>query len=122
MEINKEDYEKLKELEESLWRAETRFDNEYMNKVLAPDFFEFGRSGRTYKREETLSGARPQTINIKFPLKNFSITLIDTNVALVTYISEVMYEEMEVANRSSIWLKTATGWQIKFHQGTPTTI
>ena len=109
MEISKQDYEKLKELEESLWRAETRFDIEYMNKVLAPDFFEFGRSGRRYKREETLSGARPQAINIKFPLKNFEIALIETNVALVTYISEVMYEEMEVANRSSIWLKTATG-------------
>lgn len=121
MEINKDDFEKLKELEESLWRSETRFDQEYMDRVLAHDFFEFGRSGRRYKREETLSGARPQTINIKFPLKNFSITLIDTNVALVTYISEVMYEEMEVANRSSIWLKTPAGWQIKFHQGTPTT-
>lgn len=122
MEISNIDFEKLKELEESLWRPETRFDNDYMDKVLAPDFFEFGRSGRTYKREETLSGSRPQTINIKFPLKNFSITLIDTNVALVTYISEVMYEKMEVANRSSIWLKTTNGWQIKFHQGTPTTV
>ena len=121
MEISKIDFEKLKELEESLWLSETRFDYEYMDKVLASDFFEFGRSGRTYKREETLSGSRPQTINIKFPLRNFSIALIDTNVALVTYISEVMYEEMEVANRSSIWLKNADGWKIKFHQGTPTT-
>ena len=121
MELSKIDFEKLKELEESLWLSETRFDYEYMDKVLASDFFEFGRSGRTYKREETLSGSRPQTINIKFPLKNFSIALIDTNVALVTYISEVMYEKMEVANRSSIWLKNADGWKIKFHQGTPTT-
>lgn len=119
MKIQSIDYEKLKELEESLWRSETRFDNEYMNRTLAPDFFEFGRSGRVYKREETLNGARPQTINAKFPLKNFSITLIDTNVALVTYISEVMYDELEVANRSSLWAKTTDGWQIRFHQGTP---
>lgn len=122
MEISKIDFEKLKELKESLWRSETRFGYKYMDKVLAPDFFEFGRSGRTYKREETLSGSRPQTINIKFPLKNFSITLIDTNVALVTYISEVMYEKMEVANRNSIWLKSTDGWKIKFHQGTPTAV
>jgi hypothetical protein len=52
MRVNDSDYEKLKQLEESLWRSETRFDNEYMNRTLAPDFFEFGRSGRAYTREE----------------------------------------------------------------------
>jgi hypothetical protein len=112
------DYEKLKELEESLWRAETRFDQEYMNRILAPDFFEFGRSGRVYKRDESL-GAPSQEIKAKFPLKNFNVQMIDTNVALVTYVSEVDYDPVEMGNRSSIWLKTSTGWQLKFHQGTP---
>ena len=112
------DYEKLRELEESLWRIETRFNQEYMNKILASDFFEFGRSGRVYKREDTL-GASPEKIDIKFPLKNFKIHSIDTNVVLVTYISEVMYSELQIGNRSSIWSKTSEGWQLRFHQGTP---
>ena len=47
-------YDQLRQLEESLWRAQTRFDCEYMDIILAPDFFEFARSGRVYKREETL--------------------------------------------------------------------
>ncbi|MDO8497204.1 MAG: DUF4440 domain-containing protein [bacterium] len=119
MEISKEDFDKLRELEESLWRPETRFDNEYMNRVLAADFFEFGRSGHVYKREETL-GARQQPINIALPFNEFNIRLIDTDVALVTYLSEVQYDEKELGNRSSVWLKEDGEWKLKFHQGTPT--
>ncbi len=46
-------------------------------------------------------------------------SLIDSNVALVTYISEVKYEQTEIANRSSLWTRTDGRWQIRFHQGTP---
>lgn len=59
------DLEKLKQLEESLWIAETRFDIEYMEKILAPTFFEFGRSGRRYERNDTLHGVRNQRIKAK---------------------------------------------------------
>lgn len=121
MKINDTDYNILKSLEETLWRAETRFNYDYMDKVLAPDFFEFGRSGRTYTRADTLNISQPQEIKVTLPLKNFAITLLDNNIALVTYASEVMYEKMEISNRSSIWLKSEAGWQITFHQGTPTT-
>ena len=110
------DFDKLRELEESLWRAETRFDPEYMNRVLSPDFSEFGRSGRIYRREEIM--AMP-TQDIRATLKDLSVQLIDSNVALVTYISEVKYEQTEIANRSSLWTRTDGRWQIRFHQGTP---
>ena len=119
MELNQTDYEKLRELEESLWRSKTRFDLEYMDKVLANDFFEYGRSGRIYQREDTL-GAPVQEIIAKLPLRNFNARLIDNNVAQITYISEVTdHGIIEVGNRSSIWSKTAAGWQLRFHQGTP---
>ena len=107
----------LRDLEESLWRSETRFDRAYMEEVLAPDFFEFGRSGRRYAREDTLSVPREAVISAT--LKDFKIHEIAPDVILVTYISEVMYESLEVSNRSSLWVKIPTGWQIKFHQGTP---
>ena len=35
------DYERLRLLEDSLWRAETRFDRDYMERILDPDFSEF---------------------------------------------------------------------------------
>src|SRR3954453_1752089 len=46
---------RLRELEESLWRPETRYDLAYMRRVLTPDFLEFGRSGRVYRLEDTLA-------------------------------------------------------------------
>jgi hypothetical protein len=113
------DYTDLEKLEESLWIADTRFDYEYMDNLMADDFFEFGRSGRIYSKAESLSAKR-QEIRSKIPLKNFKVHEINENVVLVTYVSEVDYGEIEIGNRSSLWLKTKDGWKLKFHQGTPT--
>lgn len=119
--MNKEDGDNLKNLEESLWRSETRFDDAYMDQLLAPDFFEFGRSGRIYQREDTI-GVPPQDIDAKLPLRDFQIHPIDQDTVLATYVSEVIYgEETEVANRSSLWSKSGGAWRLRFHQGTPVT-
>jgi hypothetical protein len=112
------DFEQLRELEESLWRAVTRFDREYVEQVLAEDFFEFGRSGRVYRREEILAMPR-QEIRAQLPLQDFTVHRLSDEVALVTYRSEVTYQEVEISNRSSIWSRTPTGWKLRFHQGTP---
>jgi len=121
MPLTQQETQQLQTLEESLWIPETRFDNEYMNSILAPDFFEFGRSGKKYKREETLS-APMQEIPAVLPLKDFKIYSITDDVVLITYVNEVQYEELEVGNRSSLWLRTPEGWKLKFHQGTPTSL
>ena len=83
-----------------------------MNRLLSLDFFEFGLSGRIYHREETLS-IPLQEINARLPLKDFSVYVVDTNVFLVTYVSEVMYDKLEMGNRSSLWLKNTCGLEIK---------
>jgi len=118
-EITDGDYQQLRELEESLWRAERRFDRDYMDATLAPDFFEFGRSGRVYDRSDSLdveSGA----IHATLPLPQFAARLIARDVVLVTYVSEVTYGgALERANRSSLWSRHASGWRLRFHQGTP---
>jgi hypothetical protein len=43
---------------------------------------------------------------------------IAQGVGLVTYVSEVLYEELEIGNRSSLWTRSPKGWQLRFHQGT----
>jgi hypothetical protein len=110
--------ETFRALEESLWRSETRFDPEYMERILSPDFLEFGRSGRVFTREEILQTPYME-VRCKLPLHNFKVHALSQEIVLTTYISEVLYEEWEYANRSSIWMKTKLGWQIRFHQGTP---
>ena len=119
MALDNSDIEKLHELEESLWKSETRFNEEYMRTIMAKDFFEFGRSGKIYSIDESLT-ASYQEIGAKLPLKDFAIHEIDEKVVLITYISEVQYGEIEIGNRSSLWLKNEDGWKLKFHQGTPT--
>ena len=91
----------------------------YMDNILAEDFVEFGRSGRTYTRQQTLSVPGGGEIDARLPLKNFAVTRMTEDVYLVTYVSEVQHDVLEVANRSSIWHITSTGWKLRFHQGTP---
>jgi DNA-binding MarR family transcriptional regulator len=107
----------LRTLEESMWRAETRFDPDHMERLLSPEFFEFGRSGRIYTREEII-GMRGGAVPVIFPLLDFKVTAIDPQVALVTYVSEVRRNGVERGNRSSLWRKTPAGWEMTFHQGT----
>lgn len=109
--------DELIDLEHALWRAETRFDDEFMEGVLADDFGEFGRSGRVYARGETL--AVPGE-SIDAHLRDLEVDLIADDVALVTYVSEVRHEALELSNRSSLWVKRDGRWLLRFHQGTPT--
>ncbi|MGD1147276.1 MAG: nuclear transport factor 2 family protein [Thermoanaerobaculaceae bacterium] len=119
MKISAEDQAALQLLEESLWREDTRFDSTLMASVFAPDFFEFGRSGRIYGRTEML-GATRQPIQAVLPLPDLSIRLLNEVTAQVTYNSVVMScGKNEYGRRSSIWSKSSNGWGLRFHQGTP---
>ncbi len=111
----------IRRLEESLWIAETRFNVSLMDEVFAQDFFEFGRSGRTYDRADMLIEAEPgQDIKSTIPLLNFHARHLSPDVVQVTYVSEVLYgDKIERANRSSIWSRHGDGWKLRFHQGTP---
>jgi hypothetical protein len=121
MELSEQDYSNLKRLEEDLWREETRFDRTWMNSVLAPDFFEFGRSGRIYSRDDCLIGSRAP-IDAVLPLPDFQARLVHPDIAQVTYNSAVRYDGIvQHARRSSLWSRTLDGWQLRFHQGTPFT-
>ena len=119
IDLTQEEREALRKLEEELWREETRFDQRRMREIIAEDFFEFGRSGRVYRREDTLAIAR-QPIDTVLPLPDFQARLLAPDVAQVTYNSAVSYNGVvHHARRSSIWSRAGSGWQIRFHQGTP---
>ena len=114
--------ETLRQLEESLWRAETRFDRSHMEQILAEDFCEFGRSGRTYGRAEVLPApGETGEIDATLPLPGFQVRVLSAEIAQVIYVSGVRHgDTVETGNRSSIWRREAAGWRLCFHQGTPT--
>jgi len=121
MELSRDDRARLQRLEEELWREATRFDRARMEQLLAPDFVEFGRSGRRYRREDTLAAA-PGPIRAVLPLPDFAVRLLAPDVAQVTYRSVVTYDgETQYGRRSSLWSRVpdGEGWVLRFHQGTP---
>jgi len=108
----------LPALEHSLWRTETRHDRALMEQTFAPDFHEFGRSGRRYTRDELLPNS--ETHDIDATLHALAVTDLTPTIALVTYRSELRRPTgTEWSNRASVWDKTSGRWQIRFHQGTP---
>ena len=109
------DLERLQPLEESLWRTSTRFDAAHMDRLLHPDFLEFGRSGRTYTRSECLAMERTE---MDAELRDFVVHRVDDNTALVTYVSVVRHTTVQMGHRSSLWVWRDDRWQLRFHQGT----
>lgn len=119
MELSSKETRDLELLEEGLWRPDVRFDRKRMDRLLAPDFLEIGRSGRVYRRAEILD-TPAQPIIAKLPLMDFKARLLNANLAQVTYVSTVTYQGVDERSiRSSRWSRTKSGWQLRFHQGTP---
>ena len=117
--LSPEDAAELVRLEQAMWRAETRFDPAFQARHFAPDFVEFGRSGRVYDRAQALAQpARP--IDCQLPLPNLAVRAIDVASALVTYDSVVRGPQgVAHAHRASLWTRGPQGWALRFHQGTP---
>ncbi len=102
MKPNDPDWEELRALEQSLWRAETRFDRPLMGKTFADDFYEIGRSGRIHTRQDCLD-LTPDPIDALLPPANFRVRLISADVAQVTYTSHVTYGGVvQRGHRSSV--------------------
>ncbi|HKA44842.1 MAG TPA: DUF4440 domain-containing protein [Burkholderiales bacterium] len=84
---------------------------------------EFGRSGRRYSRSEILAefsgpGAALEAVHVE----QFELAELGRGAALLTYLSAHKSPTGELYRRtlrSSLWLETETGWQMRFHQGTP---
>lgn len=110
----------LQRLEEGLWRPETRFDEQWMRRVLHPEFLEIGRSGRVYDLAATLA-APAEPFETDLPLPGFTAVEVTAGVVLVNYVSRVRRAGAEGlrARRGSLWLRDESGWRLRFHQGTP---
>lgn len=108
----------LEHLEEGLW-LETRFDPEWMDRILHPDFTEIGMSGQVHSRDATVE-TPPIDLEVSLPHESYRLELIDEDVALVRYVSHDTYDGVERrARRTSVWVNTNEGWRLRFHQGTP---
>ena len=97
----------FRQLEESLWRNESR------ESILSSDFTEFCRFGDVYDRDHLLKS--DGAAEIEFPFERFDAERLTDDVVLVTYENVVNGER---ARRSSIWVAEDGSWKLRFMQAT----
>lgn len=113
----------LRELECELHQPKCRSDRERLAQLFDPNFKEFGRSGASYTRDDMLMLLPTEQQAPKIHAQDFALHKLSDSIALLTYRSAHVNTSGELfrhTNRSSIWRLNSTGWQIVFHQGTPT--
>ncbi len=82
-----------------------------LERVLHADFLEIGRSGRVFNRDQMIAALAAEPAMAGEP-QDMEVDELAYGNALVTY-------QLEGVRRSSIWVREAGRWQIRFHQATP---
>lgn len=109
--------------EAALQKPEARRDIAFLEATLHPSFREFGRSGGEYDRQAVITALVSEPVQPSIWMQDAVALQLDDRTVLLTYRSAIDDGAGRLdghANRSSIWVKTDSGWQIVFHQGTPT--
>ncbi|MFW3168615.1 DUF4440 domain-containing protein [Geodermatophilus sp. CPCC 206100] len=103
------------ERERSLLRPVVRADRARLERLLHPDFEEFGASGRVWDRDAIIDALVSDPAPSGSP-GAFTPMRLAVDAVLVTY----RVDGDRPSLRSSIWLRNGpAGWQLRFHQGTP---
>ena len=93
-----------------------------LEQLLHPAFDEVGRSGNAYSRAVVLSFLAAQQEAPPVVPDAFLLVQLAPDVALLTYRSAHRQADGTLANhtlRSSVWVRSPAGWQLRYHQGTP---
>lgn len=111
----------LQALEVELHHPGVRCDAQRLEALLHPDFHEVGRSGRQYDRPTIVRFLAAQETQPAVEPGAFKVDELAPGVALLTYRSAHREADGTLVHhtlRSSLWLRTAQGWQMRYHQGT----
>ena len=112
----------LQALEVELHHPGVRCSRTRLEQLLHPDFHEVGCSGKPYDREtvvEYLASLESQPVVAS---DCFALLELAPHVALLTYRSAQVEPGKGLVNhtlRSSVWVQSTLGWQLRYHQGTP---
>ncbi len=119
--MSPEQLKEFRELETSLHKKEVRNSREQVDPLIAEDFMEFGKSGGTYYKQDTMNGLEEEQVDLEVDIADFNARELAPNVTLVTYKATMIDTDKVTkvsTNRSSIWINRDGRWQMTFHQGT----
>ena len=111
-------HELLVALKTELHQPTCRANPSRLAELLHDDFMEIGRSGRTYRKADFLELPPDAAQRAFVASREFKTLNLALDVALVTYRSASVVakgESSKHALRSSLWLRTQSAWQMRFH-------
>ena len=106
----------LRALEARLLDPLVRAVPEQVKALLAPEFVEFGASGRVFNRDAILAMLAAEPPRMARQTRAFKVRLLAPDAALTTW--RVLRDDGIETLRSSVWLRQDSRWQMVFHQGT----
>lgn len=114
--------EQIRKLEEKLLDPQIRKSGQDLSNLLADEFLEIGSSGRTYNKSDVINALSAECPG-NMQISEFHMKLLSPDIALATY--RILQTNKETGSlrhflHSSIWKRNDGGWQLLFHQGTPT--
>jgi len=113
----------LRQLETSLHKTSVRSSVPRLEELLHDQFFEFGRSGGSFDKAQVLQSLPAEQPTSTIQSQNYELDLLTDDIALLRYQSYQLNDAGEcerITNRSSLWQRVGADWQLRFHQGTPT--
>ncbi len=103
-------------LEERLLDPVVRAVPAQVRELLAPEFTEFGASGRVFSRDAILAALASEPPRVARQARGFKVRELAPGVALTTW--RVTRDDGIETLRSSVWQQQGGRWQMVFHQGT----
>jgi hypothetical protein len=101
--------------EQQLLDPAARKDGDLVARLLHPDFFEHGASGRIWDRQTIIESLAADP-GVSGQADDVEAVRLADHVVLLTY--RIRGERSSL--RSSVWVRDpAAGWRLRFHQGTP---
>lgn len=106
----------LQALEERLLDPAVRAVPADVRALLAPEFVEFGASGRVFDRDAILAMLAAEPPRVALRARGFKVRLLAPGAALTTW--RVTRDDGIETLRSSVWQQQGGAWLMVFHQGT----
>ena len=103
-------------LEERLLDPAVRAVPAQVRALLAPEFVEFGASGRVFDRDAILAMLASEPPRIALQARGFKVRLLAPGAAFTTW--RVTRDDGIETLRSSVWQQQGGQWLMVFHQGT----
>ncbi|MDR3248381.1 MAG: DUF4440 domain-containing protein [Treponema sp.] len=113
----------IKTLEEKLLAPKIRVSREELEKIISPEFIEYGSSGKIYNYSGTIAHLVSHADDkFNHTFLNFKTRRLSDDTILALYIVETeKHHRIAITNRCSLWRWEEGSWRIIFHQGTRVT-